>query len=733
MDDFLEHGGSKMSELANIIQQKTIKKVFDQRSDFIIIGLIGTIDTDISSAVNILSSDFGEINLPDDRNGDSIIGSLEYKNIYKFAEKNWKKFDVIRASDIIFTYILENSFTLERFEEDIKKNIEQDVDFVSACLNELRDTYANVNEEYLDNDEIKKELDVTMTEINTKGLFQVLFQRNRELGEYIDVLRTKKGAEYNTRTTLSLYVYTKYFLPVVRKRVKNELSIDTYISLFQRYGNEIRFFGTLDMRVWADRLENIESILNFDYFYSIAKRINTFIKIRRAPSSNKKSIPVRIVIDSLKNQYEFGFLKDRYSAYYTIALLENENSYNKANETFAVSNYTTLYENPHFIKKNFMHFVSLLIEYTQRQTTNIEQHTYDYIQALKTSEIFMDYIKQKLEVYNWEERRIPVFPEIRIVEYSREFARMGILEDEYLYYFEILRDPIRTFCLLSGVFIFYLQDIQSSTQNADIFFAVSSEGRYSGQNLKYQIVKYVSLIMHPGLVPPTKIERCMQIAFSAKVNSGCISRQVGAVVTDKDYNILSIGWNDVPYGRVPCVYRNLKNLKNNADENVYSDFEREESRVFRAHIEGYDFTDYKKVQDISNGVPLTYCFKSEYCKITHERAQENSRAMHGEERAFHSCLNKEAAIDGCLFTTSSSCERCTIIANEYRVKKIYYIEDYAGLSQTHVNASGNEKDRAEFILFKGAIGVAYMKLYTPLLPMKDELQLRGVESLHRDV
>ena len=73
MDDFLEHGGSKMSELANIIQQKTIKKVFDQRSDFIIIGLIGTIDTDISSAVNILSSDFGEINLPDDRNGDSIM------------------------------------------------------------------------------------------------------------------------------------------------------------------------------------------------------------------------------------------------------------------------------------------------------------------------------------------------------------------------------------------------------------------------------------------------------------------------------------------------------------------------------------------------------------------------------------------------------------------------------------------------------------------------------------
>ena len=112
-----------MGELANIIKQKTIKKVFDQRSDFIIIGLIGAIGTDISSAVEIFESDFKRINLPDESRENNIISNLEYKNIYKFAAKNWKKFDVIRASDIIFTYILENSFTLERFQEDIKNNI----------------------------------------------------------------------------------------------------------------------------------------------------------------------------------------------------------------------------------------------------------------------------------------------------------------------------------------------------------------------------------------------------------------------------------------------------------------------------------------------------------------------------------------------------------------------------------------------------------------------------------
>lgn len=65
----------------------------------------------------------------------------------------------------------------------------------------------------------------------------------------------------------------------------------------------------------------------------------------------------------------------------------------------------------------------------------------------------------------------------------------------------------------------------------------------------------------------------MQVAFSAKVNSGCVSRQVGAVVTDKDYNILSLGWNDVHCERVPCVYRNLRDLQKSHNHKMYSDLE----------------------------------------------------------------------------------------------------------------------------------------------------------------
>ena len=49
----------------------------------------------------------------------------------------------------------------------------------------------------------------------------------------------------------------------------------------------------------------------------------------------------------------------------------------------------------------------------------------------------------------------------------------------------------------------------------------------------------------------------------------------------------------------------------------------------------------------------------------------------------------------------------------------------------HVNASGKLEDRAEFVLFSGVIGEAYTKLYTPVIPLKDELELRGIQELYK--
>lgn len=718
--------------LATVFQQKTVKKVFNQRSDFIIIGLTGATGNGVSRVAEILANDFEGLNLCEEPSREKdTIERLEYKNIYQFAKYNWKRFDVIKVRDIIITYILENMNTYQYFQQDIGCDILASSDFQNKCYLGLKEQINKFQNPYVDKGAVQKEIEMFINEYSKKDLYRELLAKNQKLEKYIHDLRKRKGGEYNIRKSLSLYVYTRYILPVVGKTIRQTLDKRKYTTLFQKYGNEIRFFGTLDKTKWAERIRNAQNMTNFDFFYSIAKRINTFIKIRRAPSTDRKSVPVQIVIDSLKNPYEFSFLKDRYSAYYTFALSNQKKNEQSEDSMYTEEQYNVLYENPALVKRNFERFITLLIEQVRRENTLVSLPSAEYIHSLASADSLLQYLLEQMDnIANRNVMQEELLQEINEIEYSEEYARFGILKDEYKFFFSILRDPIRTFCMLSGLSSFYLQDIQGATQNADIFLSDTEES-YGSSELKYQVVKYVSLIMHPGLVPPTKIERCMQIAFSAKINSGCISRQVGAVVTDKDYNILSTGWNDVPVNRIPCVYRNLKDLKNNPEAEIYSDLERGTSELFRRYIEKYDFTDKKRINDICEGVPLTYCFKSQYSKVTHERAQENTRAIHAEARAFLACDNMSKAEGGCLFTTSSSCERCTIVANECKIKKIYYIEQYPGIAQMHVNASGKEEGRAMFLLFQGAIGVAYTKLYTPIIPIKDELQLRGIDNFFR--
>lgn len=724
-----------MEKLASLIQQKTIKKVFNQRSDFIVIGLTGSVGSGLSNITKVLTSSFEDL---ESRylhfiDYDDKIQELERKKVIQYAKYNWKQFDVIKARDVIVTYILENNTTYKRFIEDIGSDFFEDPEFCrKVCLFIQKQRFFEQNS-YVDVESIKTEIDYFIESYRNKGMRKTLLSKNNELLEYINVLRSKTGGVYNTRTTLSLYVYTKYILPAIGYKLKEFMDGKTYTTLFQKYGNEIRFFGTLDVKQWKEKIENIDNIINFDYFYSIAKRINTFIKIRRAPATNRKSVPVQIVIDSLKNPYEFSFLKDRYSAYYTFALLNEQKKSKVTENEFLHQQYNKLYENPNHIKNEFKKFLNILIEQTQREVTLVDSLEYDYIQALKTPDKFLKYLVNRLETMDFEQTHsFEWYPEIKMVNYNWEYQKIGISKNEFSFFFSILQDPIRTFCMISGLYSFYLQDIQSSTQNADVFFENSSKTDLD-RGMVYQIIKYVCLIMHPGLVPPTKVERCMQMAFCAKANSGCISRQVGAVVTDKDYNILSSGWNDVPPYRIPCIYRNLLGLQTASFQEsfLYSDLELEDIMI-RRYMEGYDFKNQRQLDNICEGLTPCYCFKSLYGQIMHEKEQKDSRAMHAEERAFHSCSNKGLAEGGCLFTTSSSCERCTIIANEYKIKKIYYIETYPGIAQSHVNASGAPEGRAKFIFFKGAIGVAYTKLYTPVLPLKDELELRGIDNLYYD-
>lgn len=273
---------------------------------------------------------------------------------------------------------------------------------------------------------------------------------------------------------------------------------------------------------------------------------------------------------------------------------------------------------------------------------------------------------------------------------------------------------------------FVSQNLKDCIQKSDIFFANPGTPETFEENskqLKSQILRYVSLMVRPGLVTPTRNERCMQLAFVAKLNSGCISRQVGAAVTDKDHSIKAVGWNDVPKGQIPCLLRDAGHLLGPGDKDAFSDYEKND-RKFRDHL-GKKL-DGREALKTGSGLRCPFCFKDAYNEVSDKDGnnQVHTRSLHAEENAFLQLAKQgnSGIAGGVLYTTASPCELCSKKAFQLGITEIIYVDPYPGISSTHVLASG--VGRPKLHLFSGAIGHAYHRLYEPMMPIKDEFMAR---------
>lgn len=315
--------------------------------------------------------------------------------------------------------------------------------------------------------------------------------------------------------------------------------------------------------------------------------------------------------------------------------------------------------------------------------------------------------------------------------------------------------------------IYLRQNIERCNEISDIHLVNNfSQSNNIPQELTKQIAHYMSLILHPGLVPPSNEERTMQIAYTAKYNSGCLSRQVGAVITDEQFAIKAIGWNDVPEGQTPCILRNSQHIINHqADALAYSDYELYNSGFQETLKNTMKATyDLDKKRKILKGRHVPYCFKDIYNKQifniklkeiqgqikiqlnslynnsqdqqdktvqaimnclennSFPKNQVHTRSLHAEENAFLqiSKYGGQGIRGGKLFTTASPCELCSKKAYQLGIKEIYYIDLYPGISKKHILENG--RFRPKMKLFQGAIGRAYIHLYQPILSYKDEIQ-----------
>jgi len=578
---------------------KAIDTIYNEREQFIVIGLTGRTGSGCTTVSKILQSEnFSDLKLREPKSTDfSTNDERKYQIIYNYAKKHWNPFYRISMTDMIFSFVLQYDYASFI-------NLLTDM-FGKSIANEIK---GNINKKYSSLEMEFNILNQLMLEcLGENG--NLLRENPRDINNEYEILIRLPSVQTKFREIMQEMNYS------YENKNHETVKANVFTFCLQESGNRIRHHGDI-MK---------EGEFTGEHMFAIARRANDFIKAFRY-NNKKKNIPTFICLDAIRNPYEATYFQDRYSSFFLVAVSTDDE------------------------------------ERIRRLGDNYDNHQ---IQALDK------------------------------IEYPKK---------------------------LDGYKKFTNQDIGACAQLADIYLYNPRENKNEKFFVSELVVKYITLIKHPGLVAPSSVERCMQIAYNAKLNSGCLSRQVGAVITDANYSVKAVGWNSVAEGQVPCNLRTVNNYLNNKDEDTFSTFEIENSQ-FSDHM-------YEKYSDVIkndalNGRLCAYCFKDEYKEITGEKNQVHTRSLHAEENAFLQIVKYggEGIKGGNLFTSASSCVLCSKKAFQLGIKHIYYIDPYPDIANSHILSFGKDKSKCpQCHLFYGAIGKAYTYLFTQRIAIKDELE-----------
>lgn len=622
----------------------SLDNLYSLRKEFTIIGLTGRLGSGCSQIAKLLTE--GTLFTPDhDENLDFTQSeSIKYNicNQYITYPENWAPYTVIEYKSVLLLFLCYESYLNSLYNEQL--NYDSYVQNIIFSIVQFGDDKEFKTQRFKSED---NDLIIKLKQLlhRNKGLLQSLINidpKNR-LPHLEDYLKTLKEKDSKDHFTTCFFTEFQNF----SKEFYNELNnVDPFKrSIFiHDLANCLRKSGTTEhCRTCSPN--------NFA-IYTVAKVINQIIKLKRATSNGKS----KIVIDSLKNSLELMYFKEKFSAFYMVAVKRDDE------------------ERKEIVKDKFPNNIDIAnhilnldeTEYSDSDFTEGKFAGPDVINCIQKS----DY-----HIHNVSDKNI----------------------------------------------------VTKEKGNSKIPF--------NWQSTNSQLLKLIALIEQPGIITPTAVERTMQFAYNAKFNSGCISRQVGAVITDENFAVKSIGWNDVAKGQMPCKLRDARDLVSNKNEHLFSPYEKQGSSQNKQTKQKVFFLEHLKISienqsdldESLKGKPCPFCFKSFQNKLEGHDNQVHTRSLHAEENAMLQ-ITKNGGMGLCngkLFTTASPCELCSKKAYQIGVKEIYYIDPYPGIAMKHTLQNGvkNERTSPPTIMFKGAVGQAFHKLYEPIMSYKDEVAI----------
>lgn len=635
--------------------------MYQQRRDYVIVALTGITGSGCSKFAELMASSFskwadnGLIRRDEDieimlysKDKQEVVFARKYLACYNVCQKQYKTtFKIIQYRNVLLLYsMLELTEKYGSFEETLSALSRMITGkFGLSFEKEPTDLRYDVDTDF--STDLLKELGFT------KQLYDLLS----------DVINKKDNL-------WSLYSSACFesFCTALYKCMKQK---DYYSKNFfvHRLGCSIRATGGCE----STHEENMAS--DNKHVFCVIKLINDIIKAYHDYNPYEER---KFVIDSIRNSVEILFLRERYYAFYTIAL------HNDGKEEMCVNDKLSEY-----------------IENEEHRSTVC----HNIMELCKVEKKLDDFEKGLL--------------------FSPDLSRC-VTESEIHISF----------------------NNNTTLQDAGLSKELTTCSFYSYGE---QWMKFYALIMRPGLITPTRDERCMSMAYVAKFNSGCISRQVGCSIVDSNYAVQSIGWNDPPSSQLPCnlryadevIVEGKRNKLNGAEHGkslyrIYSKFECEDKTKYKVkdkdqnlRFEATGFCDCMNHEILPSvteklhkyGLPYSYCFRSRYNLYKGEKDQVNTRSLHAEENTMLQIASRGGVglKGGTMYVTASPCVLCSKKAYQIGIRDIVYLDPYTDIAPDLILSCGFNMPNLR--PFRGAIGGTFYKLYQPFMPYKDELSI----------
>jgi deoxycytidylate deaminase len=268
----------------------------------------------------------------------------------------------------------------------------------------------------------------------------------------------------------------------------------------------------------------------------------------------------------------------------------------------------------------------------------------------------------------------------------------------------------------SGEELMHGQTVRDTFPQSDFFLRIDLD---NDAEIKARVERFLHLILNTKIVTPSYAEKAMYAAASAAGNSACLSRQVGAALTDTLGEILSVGWNDVPMaGGNLYASDPINDPTGKADQRCWNleggtCFNDKEKRstaelVVSDLIDGKFIEETKKEQAVNRVI----------VNLRLKNLIEFSRSIHAEMHALIlGCqLAGERVKEGKLFLTTYPCHSCARHIVAAGIKEVYYIEPYRKSLATKLHDDSiteDEKDtsRVRILPYDGVAPTKYLKLF----------------------